>query len=487
MKKKDYIIMTIIIIFALAVRLYKINSTLTDHHSWRQADTASVARNFAKNGFDLLHPRYDDLSNIQSGQYNPQGYRFVEFPLYNAFFAVLYRYLPIIPIEIYGRLISILFSLLIIITLYYLVQKEEGRIPAFISACIFSFFPFFIFYSRTVLPDMTALSFTMISIFLLYKYTESKIKLRKSFFNFFYFFSMITLILALLIKPTVIFYFSAFAYLFFKKYCFSFYKKMSFYFYFIFTVLPLIAWRSWIQQFKEGIPFSEWLFTQVNTSQGRQSIFFKPAFFRWIFEERILILILGGYAITFLILGILKKPKKSYLFTCMGIGSLLYLFTFQGGNVQHDYYQIMILPALAIFSGIGATFFIEKKTFFINQYFNSTVVIILFMFSFLFSYNRIKGFYDTNKDQSTIARIIQTVTPPDARIVTDTVGDTTLLYLADRRGFPAPTEDFDTLQKDGLQYFVTMQKDVAYHLKETYPLIFESDKVYILRLSPSIP
>ena len=63
-------------------------------------------------------------------------------------------------------------------------------------------------------------------------------------------------------------------------------------------------------------------------------------------------------------------------------------------------------------------------------------------------------------------------------------GDTTLLYLADRSGFPAPTEDFDTLQKDGMEYFVTMQKDVAYHLKETYPLIFESDKVYILRLKP---
>ncbi|HLD26726.1 MAG TPA: glycosyltransferase family 39 protein [Patescibacteria group bacterium] len=484
MKKLDCIFITVIIVFAIAIRLYKINTTLTDHHSWRQADTASVARNFTKNGFDLLHPRYDDLSNIQSGQYNPQGYRFVEFPLYNAFFGMLYKYLPIVPIEIYGRFISIFFSLIIIIFLYYIVKQEEGRTTALITSLVFSFFPFFVFYSRTVLPDMTALSLSIISIVLLYRYSENKIKTKKFYLHLLYIFSVFSMMSALLIKPTVIFYYIAILYLFFKKHRFSVYKKISFYGYFFATMMPLLAWRIWIQQFKEGIPVSEWLFTQVNTSQGLQSIFFKPSFFRWIFEERILLLILGGYCVVFLIIGILKKPKKSYLFTSMGIGSLLYLFTFQGGNVQHDYYQIMILPILAIFSGIGSAFFIEKKTFFINQYLNSIVVIIIFILSFLFSYNRVKGFYDTNKDQSTIAHIIQFITPPNARIVTDTLGDTTLLYLADRSGFPAPTEDFDTLQKDGMEYFVTMQKDVAYHLKETYPLIFESDKVYILRLKP---
>lgn len=476
MKKIDYVIVACIILLGLSLRLYKINTSLTDHHSWRQADTAAVARNFVKKGFDLLHPRYDDLSNIQSGLYNPQGYRFVEFPFYNALFGLLYRYLPIMPIEIYGRLVTIFFSLVIIALLYYLTCKEEGRNAAIITASIFSFFPFFVFYSRVVLPDMTALSFLMMSIVLFY---QKKLPFRLS-----YFFSLLTLIAALLIKPTVIFYLVVFLYLFFKKYQWSLVKKINFYGYFIGALLPLIIWRVWIQQFKEGIPFAEWLFSQVNTPQGRQSIFFRPAFFRWIFEERILILILGGYVTAFLIVGILKKPKKSFLFTTMGIASLLYLFTFQGGNVQHDYYQIMILPALAIFSGVGASHLMEAKKNFINTYLNILIVIIIILFSFFFSYNRVKSFYDVSKNQVTIAKIIQTVTPSDALVVTDTVGDTTLLYLAERKGFPAPTEDFELLRKDGMEYFVTMQKDVAYHLKKTYPLIFESDKVYILRLSP---
>ena len=67
MKKPDFLILSIILIVAFTFRLYKINIPLADLHSWRQADTAAVSRNFVKNGIDLFHPIYDDLSNVQSG------------------------------------------------------------------------------------------------------------------------------------------------------------------------------------------------------------------------------------------------------------------------------------------------------------------------------------------------------------------------------------------------------------------------------------
>jgi hypothetical protein len=82
--KLDWIIVGLIIMVALVVRLYKIDTPLADFHSWRQADTASVARNYVKNGINLMLPTFDDLSNVQSSFENPRGYRMVEFPLYNA-------------------------------------------------------------------------------------------------------------------------------------------------------------------------------------------------------------------------------------------------------------------------------------------------------------------------------------------------------------------------------------------------------------------
>src|SRR3989338_9879858 len=109
MKKSDLIILLLILSVGLFFRLYKINTPLADLHSWRQADTAAVARNFARDGIDLLHPRYDDLSGREAGIENPEGYRMVEFPIYNAITALLYKSLPVFPIEIYARLTSIFF------------------------------------------------------------------------------------------------------------------------------------------------------------------------------------------------------------------------------------------------------------------------------------------------------------------------------------------------------------------------------------------
>ena len=114
MKKLDYFILSTILIIAFIFRLYQINTPLADLHSWRQADTASVARNYVKNGIDLFHPVYDDLSNVQSGIDNPNGYRMVEFPIYNAIVAILYKIFPIFTLEIWGRLTTVIFSLIII-------------------------------------------------------------------------------------------------------------------------------------------------------------------------------------------------------------------------------------------------------------------------------------------------------------------------------------------------------------------------------------
>ena len=59
-QKKDLLILGCIILIALVLRLYKIGAPLSDFHSWRQADTAAVARNFVREKFDIFEPHYDD-------------------------------------------------------------------------------------------------------------------------------------------------------------------------------------------------------------------------------------------------------------------------------------------------------------------------------------------------------------------------------------------------------------------------------------------
>ena len=58
----EYLILSLILVIAFFLRLYKINNPLADWHSFRQADTAAVTRYYVENGIDLLNPRYHDVS-----------------------------------------------------------------------------------------------------------------------------------------------------------------------------------------------------------------------------------------------------------------------------------------------------------------------------------------------------------------------------------------------------------------------------------------
>ncbi len=476
---RDFILLALILVVALLFRLYKINTPLADFHSWRQADTAAVARNFVNRDFNLFKPIYDDLSINQSGLENPQGLRFVEFPLYNATFALLYKYFPITSLEIYGRLVTVLFSLVLISTLYFLLLKESGRLAAGIGSFVYAVMPFFVFFSRVILPQTMALACIFLALTFLYLFSTEKNKVKNVVQV-----SLATVFFAaaLLITPYSIFYLLPTAYLFIKKYKWNVYRKLPVYFFYVLALLPLFLWRRYINQFPEGVPVNYWFMTHVNTPEGLQNIFLKPAFFRWIFYERINNLILGGSLMFFFILGVVTKSKKIFFLSIL-IAALAFLFTFEGVNVQHAYYQIMILPALAIFVGLGVNFVYKNSRYFLNPVLMILATIAIFAFSFFISYYQVKDYYNYPQDLVNMANIIRDLTQPNDKIVTDTIGDTTLLYLSQRRGAPAKYKEFDQLKETGYKYFVTLTGETINNLKQQgYELVFENEKFAIFKL-----
>jgi len=479
-KSTDFWLLLFVLFIGLILRLYQLKAPLADYHSWRQADTAAVARNFLKTGFDLMHPKYDDLSNIQSGLENPQGLRMVEFPIYNAMFALLTKTLPFFSLDVWGRLTSIIFSLIIILIIYYLALKEVGRVAAFSAALVYAVMPFFVFFSRVVLPETIALAFSLMAVYFLHQYFNNRNKLLKFFLITL---GIIFFACALLIKPTIIFFGLILFYLFARQYKWSVFKKLDFYIFFLLTVLPLFFWRNYIKSFPEGIPNSEWLFTSVNTPQGLQSIFFRPAFFRWIFFERINNLILGGYLTVFTLIGVLTITGNFFPQILL-LSSLIYLFVFQGGNVQHEYYQTLILPTLAFLTGTGIQVIVENIKKLYRPILVYLTIFFVFVLSWFFSYYRVKDFYIYSPDLPQIVKVISSLTKEDDKIITDTTGDTTLLYLVNRRGAPAPFKEFSKLKKDGYKYFITFNQDVikGMKIKKELTVLFENDKFALFEL-----
>lgn len=447
-------ILILIIFFAFFVRLYKIDAPLADWHSWRQADTAAVARNFVKNGIDLIHPTYDDISSTQSGLDNPKGYRMVEFPIYNAKVAILSKTFPIFPLEVWGRLVSIFASLGSIIFLYLIVKKHADSTTALFSAFFFGLIPYNIFFSRTILPEP---SMTFAFLGAIYFFDRNLIVLSAIFAS-----------LALLIKVTAVFFLLPIIYLIFKKFGLTFYKKLNLYLFAIIAFVPIIIWRLWIQNFPEGIPASSWLLNGGN-------IRFKGAFFRWIIAERLgkLILAYGGFVLFWL--GIILKPiRKNIFFYTFLLSSISYIVVFARGNVQHDYYQIPIIPSLAIFMALGARELWDKS---------KIILTCLILMLLAFGWYEVRGDFNINHPEIVEAGFaLDKIAPPEALVIAPYDGDTAFLYQTKRKGFPIGGDIDDKISK-GASYYVSNSYNAETNsLMQKYQVIQKTEKFVIIKL-----
>src|SRR3989344_738728 len=225
-KRIEYYLLALILVGGFIVRLYKIDNPIADWHSFRQADTAAVARLYVENGVNILYPRYYDLSSTQSRILNPEGYRYVEFPLYNAIHAVLAKNIGVVSFEVWGRLVSIIFTL---------------------GSVFFLFLPFNIYFTRVILPEPTAIFFGLLGIWLFILFID------KDKAHFLYL-SGVSIALGLLIKPFIIFYTVPLIYLISKKYSFKkiFQNPKLLIKLLIFVdiiLVPFFVWRAWISKF----------------------------------------------------------------------------------------------------------------------------------------------------------------------------------------------------------------------------------------------
>jgi 4-amino-4-deoxy-L-arabinose transferase-like glycosyltransferase len=134
----------------LVLRWAGIHDPIFDHPSWRQGDTAAIARNFAQLQYNPLFPQTD---------YDGPAPNYVELELQIVPFlaATLYKIFGVH--EIFGRLISLAFGVATIPLLgafgRWLFRSPVAGIGA---AAAFTILPGAWYYSRTFMPD-TAMTF----------------------------------------------------------------------------------------------------------------------------------------------------------------------------------------------------------------------------------------------------------------------------------------------------------------------------------------
>jgi len=452
--KIHYLILALLLVAGFLVRLYKIENPVADWHSWRQADTSAVTRNYVKYGVDLLYPRYDDFSDVSGhGLFNPLGFRFVEFPVFNLLHFGLFSLGSIFygTLEFWGRMTSILAALGSSIFLFLIVRRQVSAIAGLLSAAFYLLLPFNIYFTRVILPDPL-----MVTLFLAALYFHlSNHKLLTLIFG----------ALAILVKPLAIFFLLP---IYLKDFRLG-----------LIMLAPFGAWRLWSYRHPEGIPASLWL---LNGNKIR----FRPAFFQWIFGTRIGILILGKWGLWPFLHGFFVQNSYFSLWT---VGALVYLFTFATGNVQHDYYQTPIMPIISVFLGLGTVKLWAMHDTYLKNWLHRFILIFSLACMFLFAWYDIRGLYQVNNWAMVHAGVaVDRLTPKDSVVVAPYGGDTAFLYQTNRPGFPFMTMPIkDMIDRYSADYYVSLTLDGGTKdIMNKYIVIEEKPEYVIVKLEEPI-
>lgn len=143
------------LLLAALLRLVQLPMPVVGVHSWRQADTAAMARHFAENGMVLWLPQID-----WGGA--SAGYVESEFPLYPYVLAGLHQLFGVH--DQLGRLLSLLFSLLTIALVQRIGRTLLGPRAGWWGALLFAVSPSAVYFGRAVQAEALLLLLAAVAL-----------------------------------------------------------------------------------------------------------------------------------------------------------------------------------------------------------------------------------------------------------------------------------------------------------------------------------
>lgn len=458
-------------ILAFLPRLYKIDNPVADWHSWRQADTAAVTRNFIKEGLTPLYPKFDSYFVLnETGQPNPNRYFFAEFPLYNLFVYPLYKWFGVV--EVYSRYISAFFASLTAVVLYLLVRRYSSERVAVLSGIFFSILPFNIYYGRVIMPDPLHIFLATLSLLSVSIWVE-KDKLIWAMM------AAVAVTLTLLTKPYALVLILPVGYLILKRWGLKTFRKPSFYFLLLLSLVPFLLWRWHINQHPEGMFGTSWLFNQGD-------IRFRGAFFRWLIFERMnrLIFATGGFVLFWL--GIIRgrNLKEGWFYYLWLLGVLIFFGIVAKGNVTHDYYQLPLVPIGCIFMAKGFEFLAMYGRGLLQRIVNFGLAIVFVTLMVSFGWYEVRGFFNINHPEIVEAgRAVDQLTPQNAKVIAPYQADSAFLYQTNRTGWTVGEGLIPTFIEEGATHLVSTTFDgETLYWAEKCETVKQTDRWIIINL-----
>ena len=436
-------IVFVICLLAVAARLIFINQPYVDHWSWRQSDVAAIARNFLQDGFRFGYPQIDWAGNAP-------GYVGTEFPILPFIAAVYYKFAGVH--EWIGRIQAVILFAVSLPFFFLLVREIFGSTAAVWATFFYCFTPLNIFAGRSFMPDVPSLSLAIVGLYFFLRWVQHGE-------SWSFFVAAIAISLSLLIKITSIVIVAPLVYLAvvavsdrrrnkerrFPKPPGRSGDRPSLNFGAHRAPLQLIAFAGIAL-----LPSAIWYWHAHQIAQkfyphhffGAGGIRIESFAWYWHIAQQTLTSSLTPLLSVMALVGLLvpqsRDRRYSRLFHWWLVAMILFVIVVGYGN-RHRWYQLPLVPIAAAFAGAACAFVGSK----ISSRVIAVTLSVLLVSSFTtLAFWCVQPFYQSSAAQLRDAGLeLKKVTPPDALIVAADMGDPTIFYYAERKGWHFPEND----------------------------------------------
>jgi 4-amino-4-deoxy-L-arabinose transferase-like glycosyltransferase len=477
-----------IVLLAIGIRLYHISFPVAGWHSWRQADTAAIARNLYQNGFNLLYPQIDWGGNSP-------GYVESEFQLYPFLVALLYKGFGVD--DMFGRLLSVLFSATTVYGLYLLTKKYCSESIALWAAFLYAVVPLNIYFGRAFMPESAMLMFSVLGIYWFSEWVDGG---RVIYFIF----ALLCVSLAVLLKLPALYLGLPLLYLAYCKYEKKLFKKLSLWLFVFFVFLSAGVWYYHAHQLylSSGLTFGIWdagtgKWGNLNTIITAK--FYNDVFFKSIAERH---LTYAGFVPFVIGLFIHRQTKEEKVFDYWLLAIVVYIIIVARGNQVHEYYQLpFILPAV-VFAGKAFDKYLSISAFSVSskaRLATSSFFGLCLVGIFVLAYLRYANFMNGETESSALFKMgasVQSLTDENALIVAVNEGNPVVLYRSNRKGWNSSPEDLDSLflqekRAQGAKFIVgeknifgnNSRQQTLNRLLSNYESVVNNSEYFILKLN----
>jgi hypothetical protein len=462
------IALVFILLFGFFARAATYKSPLLDHHAWRQADTASIARNFVRERFNVLYPQVD-----QRGA-QPYGYVETGLELFAFTVAAISKAGAFHPET--GRLLSALLFLGSCWLAFAVVRQRYGTEPAVAAAFLYAFgFPLLLFIERAFMNEALLIFLSLACFRLTQRYLDRPRLLDGALL-------VVASSLIAAVKLPYLIVWGGIAGLFLERYGAKTLARWETWAIGIVNVLVAAAWYRHAHALAQTTGLSFGMTDKLFDPRLVFSLGF-PAQMIW----RLVRDILGPVGIVAAVVGAWLAVRERRWFEPLAVAAFLaYVVIVARGNAEHDYYQLALIPIAPVVAGRGVARLADA---FARPRFDRTATAAsLLAFAAFCTFARLASahsWFEYSTDDVNLCEYLRTSSAADDRLLFLGDNDPKILFCADRKGwllasFESTAERARAVQAEGARVAVLRRADVPHEAKA-----FVADAAQLVYSTPS--